>query len=508
MDTFQLDKFEEKVLDNEVLDKLDKHKENLNEKFKTKVSPVKGIFGETLIDKGNGWEERLSVNDLGHKRKDYYFDGRIIKTREKISDKRWRITDYDDNDTPYLATEKNYLHNYDGPKDNKQTLHPNITVVKDNFTSVIDNLGRPVLNRISDIKLSEGPRKTIMTEGEKGFERGHVCADDFGGPATKENVVPQTYEVNHSKFKVLENRAKTYINDGHKVDIEVKINYADNDKRDIPSSFDYKIFVDGKQECSEKIYNKLEPGIKTSVLENVNQTQNALRRDFSTIKEISKKQGLDAMKISFAVSTVDNVVGFLNGDISDEEMAINIVKDTGFAGALGYGTGFISNSVASAMRASSHQLISKVGSTGIPAAMVSFGVETYDTIIDYSTGNIDGTEFAYDMGEAAVKVAAGAGTIALTGAAIATIGLPAGVVGGVVGTGVPIVASMVGTVLATEAYQTAVENGTKGAEQLLDKARDFASNTIEQTKSIAPEQLDNVKSAILDFGQQVKIDLL
>ncbi len=60
-----------------------------------------------------------------------------------------------------------------------------------------------------------------------------------------------------------------------------------------------------------------------------------------------------------------------------------------------------------AMSKSSSALISKVGGFCLPAADVTFGVESYEDISDYAKGEIDGTELAYNLGENAAGVAGG-----------------------------------------------------------------------------------------------------
>lgn len=96
-----------------------------------------------------------------------------------------------------------------------------------------------------------------------------------------------------------------------------------------------------------------------------------------------------------------------------------------------------------------------------------------DAVIDFATGEIDGGELAYELGDSASSVAGGfaGGTAgAKVGAAIGTVVAPgvgtavAAVAGGVVG-------GVVGTVVASEAYATAVELGTEGAEYLAKRQK-------------------------------------
>ena len=220
---------------------------------------------------------------------------------------------------------------------------------------------------------------------------------------------------------------------------------------------------------------------------------------FGIAHETGVKSGLVAAGISCAVSTVDNVSSFIDGEITAEEMVVDIVEDTAVAGTLGYGTAFISTAVSQAMSSSSSALISKVGGSCAPAAVVAFAVESYEDISEYAQGKIDGSELAYNLGENAASVAGSFAGGALTGAAVGAV---AGPVGAVAGT---IVGGVVGCVVATEAYETAVELGAEGAEVLAQKANEFAQATIDAVAEAVPEKLEDVTSAFKDFASSVKL---
>ena len=214
--------------------------------------------------------------------------------------------------------------------------------------------------------------------------------------------------------------------------------------------------------------------------------------------ETGVKSGLAAAGITMAVSTVENVSAYIDGEISAEEMATEIVKDTGAAAALGYGTGFVSASVSHVMSQSSSALIQKVGGSCLPAAAVSFAVESYDSISDYAQGIIDGAELAYDLGENAASVAG-----AIKGASIgATVGSAAGPVGTAVG---GIVGGVVGAAVTSEVYATAVEVGAEGVEVLADKAQSLMQDTVKLVEDYAPESLAEVKDAFSDFISSNKL---
>lgn len=134
------------------------------------------------------------------------------------------------------------------------------------------------------------------------------------------------------------------------------------------------------------------------------------------------------------------------------------------------------------MSASSHEFISAMSNAGVPAMIVSFGVETCDSVVGFANGSIDGKELAYDLGEAGVKVALSAGAVGLAGAAVATVGL-AGGAATLATMGASLIAGTVATVIAVEAYETAIDLATPGAEKLLDKAKSLANETYEQTPS-------------------------
>ena len=212
------------------------------------------------------------------------------------------------------------------------------------------------------------------------------------------------------------------------------------------------------------------------------------------------KTGLTAAAITMAVSTVDNVQKIATGEATVEEALKDVAKDTGIAGGVGFGSGFVTHAVAAGMKASSHELISSLGNTALPAAVVSFGVQSYDSISDFAKGEIDGKQLAYDLGENAAKVAAGTGVVTLVGAAVSGVNP-------ILGAGITIASSMVGTAVASEAYKTAVEVGSEKASILAAKAQETASNTIEYAKQYIPESVSSIKDAINSFAKQNNVPI-
>lgn len=220
----------------------------------------------------------------------------------------------------------------------------------------------------------------------------------------------------------------------------------------------------------------------------------------------SHKAGMDsaaiAVTITAAVSTVDNVAKVMDGEITPQEAFVDVAKDTGVAGGISYGTAFVSTAVSQTMSASSHQLIKSLGKSGVPAAVISFGVQSYDSVIDYATGQITGSELAYDLGENAAQVGGGIAGAALAGAAVGSV-VP--VAGTAVGFGVGMVGGMIGCAVASEAYVSAVEFGSEHVDELADKAKEMADNTVSLAKEIVPDKVGNIVSSLNDFATANKL---
>lgn len=476
--------------------------ENFNKSFTSKLSPENGIYGEVKEVIDSGVNKLIGKNELGHTFIEYKSaEGLITKVRENLGNGNIKVTSFDDKGTAYLQEVTTICDRE--IKNVSSKLTPNITVIKGNFSSVIDAYGRPIINKINDLSLKEGTRESLNgIDKIEGYEKGHIIADSFGGPASQENVVAQLTNVNRSKFATIENEIRKLKNEGHTVDYEVKVNYTDS-KSEIPSSFEPQITVDGKKyELPEKyadlkkIYNETDDQLTGAKKFKIN-----VEEKFGVANELGIKSGLVAAGLTMVVSSVENISSYVGGEISAEQMVVDIAKDTAIAGATGYGTTFISTAVSQAMAKSSVALIRNVGNSCLPAAVVAFGVESYDDIAAFAKGDIDGTELAYNLGENAASVAGG---FALGAVAGAGLGYVCGPVGSVAGS---IIGGVVGCVLATEAYETAIEYGAEGAEYLADKAQALANNVIDNVATSAPEALDNVKETFSSFANSVKLPL-
>ena len=468
--------------------------ESLNRAFHSKLTPENGIYGVTEKICDDGVRQLTGKDEFNNTFREYYKDGSILRRRENLGHGNVATTIFDDNGTAYARTITKLDKN--SAKTISQKLMPETTIVKGNFTAITDAYGRPVINKVTDLQINQSPHGNIPGIVKNGYrvndQKGHLIAHLFGGPDGPENIVPQTDKVNLGNMKKIENIVRDLKDSGHKVDYEVRTNYADS-KSTRPSSFEPKITVDGEEYKElpkelKKIYNDTDITKSKKAITNVKET-------CTTANELGKKNGLVAAGITMTVSTVDNVSAFIDGEITAEEMVVDIVEDTAVSGAVAYGTTFISTAVSQTMSKSSSALIRSVGGSCAPAAVVSFAVDSYDSISAYAQGEIDGAELAYDLGENAAEVAGGFAGGAMLGSAVGSVAGPVGtVVGGVVG-------GVVGCVVASEVYETAVELGAEGVEFIAEKAEVLAKETTDFFENEMPDKLDDVKNAFNDFFQ-------
>jgi hypothetical protein len=228
--------------------------------------------------------------------------------------------------------------------------------------------------------------------------------------------------------------------------------------------------------------------------------------------DAGKREGVASAVIVGAITTVENVRGVFNGEITAQEAAVNTSIAVGTAAALGYGTGFVSSAVATATSGSAHKVVRTLGGAGLPAAAISFGIMSYNSVIDFAQGEISGTEFAHDLVENAAGVAG-----AIAGVQVgASLGAVAGPVGAVAG---GLVGGMVGYLVAVEAYATIVDVFNYGVDALTDRtvaiaetAGDLLNTAIEAGQAVidfiatnAPEALNTVRTALNDFASNLRV---
>ncbi|MBR3224419.1 MAG: hypothetical protein IKF78_03765 [Atopobiaceae bacterium] len=211
----------------------------------------------------------------------------------------------------------------------------------------------------------------------------------------------------------------------------------------------------------------------------------------------SVHEGLNSAAISAGLTFVTSATGhfkeLMDGDISTEEMASKLIAETGTAGVVGGASTFITTAIANTMQSSSCNLIKSVGGSCLPASIVSFGVESYDSVMDFAQGVIGADELAYDLGHNAASIAGGALAGGKVGAMAGSVAGPVGTVaGGLIG-------GVVGTAVASGAYETAVAYVPEVAGAIAENVQGCADATIDVISNQVPEQVENAKNAFNDF---------
>ena len=81
-----------------------------------------------------------------------------------------------------------------------------------------------------------------------------IIAQIFNGPGEQINYVPQTATLNNGEWKTMEKKWNDALSEGKKVEVDIKINYADNLR---PTDFDVTYIIktsDGKIEKTENLF--------------------------------------------------------------------------------------------------------------------------------------------------------------------------------------------------------------------------------------------------------------
>jgi Mu-like prophage protein len=487
------DSFEKQGLDKTETDFF-KNMETMNKCFKTRLKPEGGKYGVVTIDKGNGSIEQILEKD-GHKAKNYYQDGRLTKSRSLGDKHEVKEVYYDDNGLPYRK--RIAYKAADDTRKVESEIAKNARIVKGNVITHTDEYSRTKLIECKDVKLKNGPRESLYKiQGIPGLDRSHGFSDFLGGSASEENIFDLPQKINREEMKQHELEIKNLLNQGKKVGLKIKFNYEK--QNGMPSSIEYIVTVDGKKYEWRNCPGKIDIS-KTKEYKALDNMPIKYYRSYDVrgMESLASggKSGIEALAITTAISTVDNVRSFVNGDISAEDMVTNIVKEGNVAGGVAAGTGFISHEVSSRMGSSSHTMIKSIGKETVVAGLVTFGVESFDSVVDYAKGETDATELSYDLGDNAAAVGGMIGGAKIGALAGSPVPVAGEAIGGLVG-------GMVGYAVASEAYETAVEKGLPEAEELSVKAQTIANDTLDQVKVEAPDKVDAVRNAMNQFAQE------
>lgn len=162
------------------------------------------------------------------------------------------------------------------------------------------------------------------------------------------------------------------------------------------------------------------------------------------IVNVSNRAGLEGAgmgaMIGGGISIIQNFVSVTNGELSADEAASNVIKQTAVSAASGYGTAFAGTALKGAMQNSASAVIRNLASTNLPAAVVTVVGNTCKSLGLYFSGEISGAECFERMGKDGFSALSGAAFSAIgSGAAVAVLGNSAaasmlgGLFGGVVG---------------------------------------------------------------------------
>ena len=218
----------------------------------------------------------------------------------------------------------------------------------------------------------------------------------------------------------------------------------------------------------DKLKEKTEPSVVTKT-EALSAVENPKIYAAKQINNRGLREGAQAAAFTAVISGVSNFERFRSGDISGTEAVSNIVKETAVSGAIGYGTGVITE---------------VMGGSCIPAAVITMGVESYDDLIDYAKGDISGEKLAYNLGENAISIIGG------------TVG---GVVGAVVGPVGTIGGAVAGSYCAIQLYHESVEFVTDHIDDVVE----FGSDVVDKAgdlKDAAVEKAVEVGEDIKEFA--------
>ena len=161
---------------------------------------------------------------------------------------------------------KNTIVEISGKKGNwnkvlNNELEPNKIYKVDDYSYFTDEAGR--VNKVSgELKLETKDRniyqqgKSVeIKDGVRGKDQGgHIIARIFNGPGEQINYVPQTATLNNGEWKTMEKKWNDALSEGKKVEVDIKINYADNLR---PTDFDVTYIIktsDGKIEKTENLF--------------------------------------------------------------------------------------------------------------------------------------------------------------------------------------------------------------------------------------------------------------
>ena len=363
-----------------------------------------------------------------------------------------------------------------------------ISTGKENFSSNLFGKG-DVTYRADDLpkELRDQLGDTIAAKNDQYVDKVRVKAD---GTIEKVQTKFVGKDAESCLKKLMSKEYDKYFEPGKVDKLEVPKEYYDDITKLISSEkdglFDQldRVKAEGNTEAAAKIQSKidklerLEGGmLEKSVVtkaEAVFATEHPKLYAAQQINNAGLKQGAIAAGLTAAVSGMENYEKYKSGEIDGKEAITNVLKDSGTAGAIAYGTEVIT------------QL---AGGSSVPAAVITMGVESADDIKGFIDGEIGGEKLAYNLGENAARVIGGAVGGALGGAAGSVVGPAGTVVGSMAG-------ASAGSAAAAKAYQETVEFISENADEIIEKGSEIAGNIGDAALEVAGDVKETVSDVV------------
>ncbi len=288
--------------------------------------------------------------------------------------------------------------------------------------------------------------------------------------------------------KLTSKKFEKYIESGKVDKLEIPKDFYDDVKKQIAekkeslSSQIDRVSADEKTSTAEKLRSKVE---KLEKLDEMLEPSTVSSKEAMLSVQAGRahKAGLSSAKgatmLTAAVSGVENIKKYADGEISGAEALKDTAKDTVIAGGIGYVTGAVTEIT---------------GGSSIPAAVITMGVESYDDVKGYIDGEVSGEELAYNLGENAARVIGGAIGGTLGGAAGSVVGPAGTVVGSMAG-------ATAGSAVAVKAYQETVEFVSENADAVIEKGSEIAGNIGDAAVKVAGDVKDTL-SGVADSAAE------
>ena len=319
--------------------------------------------------------------------------------------------------------------------------------------------------------LNGNPNRTRTTDGQgrtNDTKYDHIVVDKYGNEVSGSGSQMKFLATGIDKdgdrtFKVVDKIAKDESWDRYDVidvpkgDYEDALKYADKQANKLEEQAKHarehgKDALAEKYEKQAEEYRKAKDKLRESNVtaeEALAARREALKFVVKEVMHDSHNAGLQAARgaaiYSATFSIGQNMVQVITEDKPLDEAAIEVVETTAKSTATAYGVTYAGTTLKAIMHTSKNELIRKLGTTNLPTAIVTGGLEVTKSMIRYGKGEINELELIEELGEKGTGMIAsgyGAAVGAELGATIGTVIFPG------LGTGIGAVAGVIGGMIA------------------------------------------------------------